>query len=249
MGFASNRLAPFRHPAQWAAAAFGVAGIAYGAMVATSWLRYGRPSGAAPDEQDPLLDQFMPGYDVAERHHALVHAPAGLVFDAATRVDLQGLPLVRAIIRAREVLLGAQGDARTHPKGLLAETLTLGWGMLAETPGHEVVMGAATQPWLANVVFRPLAPASFAAFDEPGFVKIAWTLRVDPVGPADAVFRTETRVVATDATARRRFRWYWARFSPGIVLIRHAMIAALKRDAERRAVVGTVAATARLAPS
>jgi hypothetical protein len=249
MGFTSNRLAPFRHPAQWAAAAFGVAGITYGAMVATSWVRYGRPSRPAQDERDALLDGFMPGYDVAERHHALVHAPAGLVFDAATGVDLQGAPLVGAIIRAREVLLGAQGGARSDPKGLLADMLALGWGVLAETPGREVVVGAATQPWLAHVVFRPLAPQSFAAFDEPGFVKIAWTLRVDPVGPSDAVFRTETRVVATDATARRRFRWYWARFSPGIVLIRHAMIAALKRDAERRVAGGTGAATARLAPS
>ena len=31
-----------------------------------------------------------------------------------------------------------------------------------------VVMGAVTQPWDANVVFRPLAPDEFVAFTDPG---------------------------------------------------------------------------------
>jgi hypothetical protein len=28
-------------------------------------------------------------------------------------------------------------------------------------------MGAATQPWMADVVFHPLPPGEFAAFHEP----------------------------------------------------------------------------------
>ena len=43
-------------------------------------------------------------------------------------------------------------------------------------------------------------------------------------------------VTTTDPTARTRFRWYWARFSPGIILIRRVMLGLLKTDAERRAV-------------
>ena len=41
--------------------------------------------------------------------------------------------------------------------------------------------------------------------------------------------------MTTDPTARTKFRWYWARFSPGIVLIRRVMLGPLKTDAERRA--------------
>ena len=52
-------------------------------------------------------------------------------------------------------------------------------------------MGAVTQPWQANVVFRPLPPEQFAAFNEPGYVKIAWTLRADSDGAAESIFRTE----------------------------------------------------------
>jgi hypothetical protein len=48
------------------------------------------------------------------------------------------------------------------------------------------------------------------------------------------VFRTETRAVATDPGARKKFRLYWSIFSPGILLIRSAMVAALKVEAERR---------------
>ena len=70
------------------------------------------------------------------------------------------------------------------------------------------------------MVFRPLPPEQFARFNEPGYVKIAWTLRADPAGETRSVFRTETRVVATDPGARTKFRRYWSFASPGIVLIR-----------------------------
>ena len=78
--------------------------------------------------------------------------------------------------------------------------------MLAEIPGREIVMGAVTQPWMANVVFRALPPDEFASFHEPDYVKIVWTLRADPRGPSESTFRTETRAVATDPGPRARFR-------------------------------------------
>ena len=66
-------------------------------------------------------------------------------------------------------------------------------------------------------------------------MKIAWTLRADPVSETESVFRTETRAVATDPAARTRFRRYWAFASPGIGLIRWLSLAPLKRQAELRA--------------
>lgn len=220
---------------KWAAAALGLAAGGYTGWVGTTWLRYGRPAPPGAADADALLDRFMPVYDVVERHHVHVAAPAEMTFAAACEQDLMALPLVQAIFKAREVVLGGEPDTVARPRGLLALTKSLGWGVLAEVPGQEVVMGAVTQPWFADVVFRPLPPDEFAAFNEPDYVKIAWTLRADPVGPDDSVFRTETRVVTTDAAARRRFRWYWARFSPGIMLIRQLSLGPVRRDAERRA--------------
>jgi hypothetical protein len=114
-------------------------------------------------------------------------------------------------------------------------TKSIGWGVLADIPGREIVMGAVTQPWEANVVFRSLPPDQFLAFDDPDYVKIVWTLRADSIGLNASIFRTETRAVATDAVARAKFRRYWSFLSPGIRLIRWAVLNPLRAEAERRA--------------
>ena len=212
----------------------GAAAGAYGSYAAIAYLRYGHPRPAPPDASDERLDRFIPRYDVVERHQIQVAAPAEITLAAACESDPFGSPLVRGIFRAREVLLGARSDNAPRPTGLLALTKSLGWGVLDEVPGREVVMGAVTQPWRADVVFRPLPADQFASFNEPGFVKIAWTLRADPEDSGASVFRTETRAVATDATARAAFRCYWACVSPGIALIRVLMLTPVKREAERR---------------
>jgi hypothetical protein len=142
---------------------------------------------------------------------------------------------VRSIFKAREILLGATPDQPARPRGLLAAAQSLGWGVLVDVPGQEVIFGAVTKPWEANVTFRTLAPDQFAAFDEPGYVKIAWTIRADRVSDTESVFRTETRAIATDAFARSRFRRYWSLLSPGIIVIRWAMLGPVKKEAERRA--------------
>lgn len=224
-----------RSQASILAAGFGVAAAAYGAYAAVAWYRYGRIPHATGPGRDELLDRFLPAYDVVERHHIRVDAPAAVTLRAARDQDLLRLPLVRTIFRTRELVLRSTPDDRPQPRGLLAATQALGWGVLAEVPGREVVVGAVTRPWEANVTFRAVPPEDFASFSEPGFVKIAWTLCADPVDEQTSICRTETRAVATDATARARFRRYWALASPGIGLIRLLSLKPLKRDAERRA--------------
>jgi hypothetical protein len=103
--------------------------------------------------------------------------------------------------------------------------------VLAEYP-DVVVMGAVTRPWEPNPTFRAVAPAAFTAFREPGLVKIAWALRVEPDGPRRSILHIETRAVATDAAARRRFATYWTFVSRGTALIRRALLASVRRAAE-----------------
>jgi hypothetical protein len=98
------------------------------------------------------------------------------------------------------------------------------------------------QPWYANVVFRPLPPHEFVAFDEPDYVKILWTLRADAIGTNASIFRSETRAAATDATARAKCRRYWSFLSPGIILLRWASLKPLRADAERRVRLGILTA-------
>jgi hypothetical protein len=214
------------------AAALGAA--SYAAYVGTTWLRYGHPSAPTRDQADTLLDRFMPRYHVAERHQIGVAAPREVTFGALMDVDLRDSRVIRAIFKGRQILLGADADKQPDARGLVAMTKALGWGVLAEEPGREIIMGAVTQPWKANVVFRSLAPHEFASFCEPGYVKIVWTLRADVAGPGESIARTETRGIATDPEARRKFRSYWAKFSPGVFFIRAISLRMVRKEAERR---------------
>ena len=68
---------------------------------------------------------------------------------AAQDMDVARSPLVQAIFKAREIAVGALSEPRKS-RGLVEETLALGWGVLAEVPGREIVIGAVTKPWEGN---------------------------------------------------------------------------------------------------
>lgn len=221
------------HPLTWIAGALGLSAAAYAAYVAKTWIDYGYPNPASDDAADPLLNQFMPVYEIAERHHIRIAATPDITMKAAAEASFQESPAIQTIIRAREFVLGASHNALPSRHGLMSEVQALGWRILAKVPGREYVVGAVTQPWLPDVVFRGLSPDDFIRFNDPDFVKIAWTLRADPDGEGHSIFRTETRVMTTDPHAREKFRWYWAKFSPGILIIRQVLLPQVKRDAER----------------
>ena len=179
----------------------------------------------------PLLDPFIPNPDVLERHQVLIHAPAALVFEIACKFDIQSIAIVRCIFWLRAKLLGAETDA-WHTQGFITDMLALGWERLAAEPGRYFIAGAACEPWKADVKFSPIPPGDFAAFTEPDRVKIAWTLEAEALTPTETRFATETRVVATDASARTKFGRYWRKFAIGIVMIRLLLLSAVRRQAE-----------------
>jgi hypothetical protein len=228
----SKQLARFA--TKWSAAGIGLAAFSYATYAVTTFLRYGRPGRSKESDADAVLDIFMPNYEVVDRHSVRIAAPANVVLTAATEVDIEKCPLIRAIFKSRELILGGKPDNTIRPRGLLAEMQSLGWRVLAEIPGREIVVGAVTKPWEPNPVFRGLAPDEFTKFKDPGYVKIIWTLRADAIGSTESIFRTETRAVGTDGEARKRFRRYWSLLSPGIVAIRSVMLPAVKAEAERR---------------
>lgn len=179
-----------------------------------------------------LLDRFLPAPDVRTVHSIRIRATPERVFRVAEGFDLESLGVVRALFRIRGWLLRAQ----PLPPHLFVDQLSsIGWGTLAHVPGRQRVFGAVTRPWEGDVRFTPLPPDAFAAFAEPGLVKIAFTLEAepDPRRPGGSVLRTETRAQGTDEQARRRFRRYWRMFSPGILLIRWVMLPAVRRECER----------------
>ncbi|MHA6793983.1 hypothetical protein ACVGVM_10815 [Pseudonocardia bannensis] len=244
--------------ARRAAGIAGACALTVGGYATARWARYGhiRPQR---HPADPLLDRFLPDPDVDEYHRVRVRAPAAVTYTAAREMDLTASPLIELIFRLRALPLalhrpherhvrshlvagsaaqqepGGGGTGAGRYRGLVDEALALGWGVLTEAPGREIVVGCYTQPWHRQVRFHALAPEDFATFSEPGYVKIAWTVGAEPIGPGESMFVTRTRVAATDPVARRRFRRYWVPMSAGIVLIRYLSLPLVKREAERRA--------------
>lgn len=212
------------------AGALALLGAGY---LARNWYRYGKVSRNG--YQDPLLDTFMPEYEVREYHQARVAAPVEKTYEAVLAMDMSGSPIVRGIFRARQLVFRADEGEQRPPRPFLEEAKELGWGVLAHEPGRAIVLGAVTQPWLANVRFESLPPEEFTVFDTPGYVKIVFTMATEPIDDRSSFVRTETRVATTDKYARDRFRRYWAVVSAGVRVIRIEILRLVRADAERRA--------------
>lgn len=220
---------------RWFAYGAGLAVAVYGTYVAHTWLRYGHVMPPRePEERDALLDRFVPAYEVVERHQVRVNAPAAMTFAAAYDMDLQQSAVVWAVFKAREWIMGSHRGRLLNNRGLVPQMREIGWGVLAEIAGRQIVLGSVTQPWKGDPIFRATSPEQFVMARDPDYVKIVWTLRADSIGPAESIFRTETRVATCDRAARIKFRRYWSFVSPGVILIRWIMLGPLKAEAERR---------------
>jgi hypothetical protein len=180
------------------------------------------------------LDRFMPAYQFHEFHSIRVHASREKVFQAIKEVRANEIFLFRTLTWIRrfgrpgpESLLNAPQE-----KPILDVALRSGFILLTEEPGREIVLGAvvaAPPGW--RLRDRP-APDAFRAFRTPGFALAAMNFRLDDAGAGETLLTTETRVYATDASARRRFAPYWRTIYPGSALIRVMWLRAVRRRAE-----------------
>ncbi len=184
-----------------------------------------------------LIDTYLPKYDERSYHEARVAADRATAFAALRALDLEGSSIVRMLfaIRTFPARFRVQERAVKSPRvarSFVDSMVDIGWVILEEAPGEELVAGTVTQPWEATVRFRGLSPREFVAFEEPGFTKIVWNIAAREADGA-AIISTETRVLATSAGARRRFRRYWLVVRPGVKLIRRIALAKVRRELRR----------------
>ena len=224
----------FRRITQGLTIGAGAAAAGYAGIVAWNRMRYGHACVATDPGHASLLDHFLPEPDVVASHQIAIAAPAEVVIDAAMQLEMLDSAVARSLFKLRELALGGEPDPRPHTGPLFDQMVSIGWVVLAQTPGREIVFGAVTKPWEAKPAFRSIPASEFPGFAEAGYVKIAFALRAEPDGSDHSVFWTETRAVATDEESRAKFRRYWSYIAPGVHLIRLAMLQPVKREAERR---------------
>jgi hypothetical protein len=123
------------------------------------------------------------------------------------------MPLVRVLFRLRGL-----GRAATRDAPVFEQLLAIGFRVVAESE-RELVVGLVGRPWRFRGGLR--SGVDFEAFDEPGYAKMAMSFAAD-----GTELTTETRVLLTDAAARRRFRAYWIVVRPFSGLVRRAWLRA-----------------------
>lgn len=180
-----------------------------------------------------LIDDFMPVYDVTERHQIEVRAPIEEVYSAVRSLDLRDSRLVRLLFRLREFpgLFASRHSARTL--GLTLEgLLENGFILLGEQPPREILLGVIGRFWTASGCIRRLDADGFAAFDELGYAKAAWNFSLSQIDAGTTKLATDTRVLCKDESSRRRFRLYWFFIAPFSGLIRREALRAIRRSSE-----------------
>jgi hypothetical protein len=188
-----------------------------------------------------LLDRYLPVFDVRDCHEAMVEAGRERAYAALRGLDLERSRVVRTLFLLRTLPQRlSDGGRRGSPAGpFIDAALAQGWRILEEESGRQLVMGAVTRPWEPVVRFRGFPGPEFAAFAEPGFAKIAWSIAAAEAGPGRTRLAIETRVQTTDPASRRKFRRYWLVFGAGIRLVRVFGLAEVRRVLRRDPVPAT----------
>lgn len=190
----------------------------------------------------PLITELMPEPDIVMRHVRGVHAPPEQVFAAISRTDFgkSGLISLLFALRGIPALLMAPREAFEKVRNRKSDSaLTLGritkegFGLVAEQPGREIVLGVSGRFWKASAKLKPADRAQFKAGPPPGDVLVAWNFLVEPAPDQHCRLSTETRIQAADVDTRLTFKRYWRVVHPGSALIRRSMLAAIAREAGR----------------
>lgn len=197
-----------------------------------------------------LIDDFLPEFALREVDHVAVAADPARAWDYARHIDLYRIGFARRLFALRT--LPDRLDARLHgrappeaPSGRIDDFTGSGAGfqILGEQPGRAIAVGAIGQFWHAQIPWARVAPAGFAAFSEPEYGKVAWSIAVDPREGGGSWLTFDLRVAFTDEAAAGHFRRYWTligRFSRAIRrgLLRLARTELGPVDEERRAMPG-----------
>jgi hypothetical protein len=155
------------------------------------------PVETRPEEASALA-RLMPGAHLVEVSGRDVAADPARAWEHVRHEDLGGPRLVRALFGLRalpDILSGRDRTAlRMRIDQLVSTPAAPGFGVLIDEPPREVVVGAIGKVWRPSIPFAHVGDAeAFAAFATPGYVRIAWALRIAPRPGGGARVEVEVR--------------------------------------------------------
>jgi hypothetical protein len=181
-----------------------------------------------------LIDSFVPHPDAAETHTLEIAAPAPAVYQALRTTNLAESRVVMSLLALRALpgLITRSRRGGTRLPTLTLDNLVRGsFGLLAEDPGREIVIGVAGRFWQPINNTSPFNAHDFREAVRPGFARAVWNFAIRDAGDGRSVLSTETRIVCGDRASRTKFRLYWLAVRPFSGLIRILMLRAVRKRA------------------
>ena len=173
------------------------------------------------------LDGLIPEPQRLELDHVDVAALPDRTWRVVRHGNLARSPTVRALFSVRTIPARLRGDD-VEPTAMRIDDIVSaerpGFRLLAESE-LEVAVGAIGKVWQLDIPFVDVRTAEeFLRFQEPGYAKVAWALRVIPRGESGSRIEVEVRVSATDDESWIKFRRYFRLIGPASRFIRHHLL-------------------------
>jgi len=181
-----------------------------------------------------VLDRLIPAPRLLEVDQIDLAARPEQVWRLVRHGDLARSPFVHALFEIRAIperLAGRHEQSGLRIDDLRSSPDKPGFSLLLEEDGQEFAVGAIGKVWQAVIPFQHLPSATaFLAFSDPDQVKVAWAIRVLPLGSQDSRLEIEVRVDATDNQAWTKFERYFRLIGPGSRFIRRILLSGLAKE-------------------
>lgn len=181
------------------------------------------------------LDRLLATPQLLQIDEVDLALPPARVWELVRHGNLARSPLVRALFALRTFPARLAGLDSESPHLRIDELRSSvdrpGFQLLVDDPQRELAVGAIGKVWQPSIAFVHVPDAaSFTSFSQADYVKVAWSIRLEPLGACDTRLSFELRVDATDVAAWHKFRAYFAIIGPASHFIRRAVLADLARE-------------------
>ena len=174
-----------------------------------------------------LLDDYLPEYEVVERHRAVIDLPQAELWEAFQRTDFSRSFWIRTLFRLRGLAV-----KQAMPVPMTFATMQH-WQFepLDEVEPDYMVIGLVGKFWTPTGHLQQIDRESFLGSNWEGFAKCAFSFEFEPVEDGSTAVATETRVHTADERSRRAFLRYWRLIGPFSRWIRRLMLQQIERQA------------------
>jgi hypothetical protein len=196
-----------------------------------------------------LLDDIMPDYDVTEVHSIRIKASPDAVFQSLNEITITEISgIVRLLFFLRALPEKPEKRRLTqinNKKPFLSSMMEKGFTKLSEQKPREIVFGTIVPGDIGRFWKKSgssnisqVDAEGFMVFNDPDYVQVVANFSIEEANrPGFVIVRTESRSKALSRQSLKKFIPYWRIIRPFSGLIRRLWLRAIKRRAEKQAVV------------